>query len=36
MDGFGSNQGPANFHLLWMLKENGRLNGRDYLTEIIP
>lgn len=36
MDGFGSDQGAANFHLLWMLKENARLNGRDYLTEILP
>ena len=36
MDGFGSDQGAANFHLLWMLKENARLNGRDYLAEIIP
>ncbi len=36
MDGFGSDQGAANFHLLWMLKENARLNGRDYLAEILP
>ena len=36
MDGFGSDQGAANFHLLWMLKENARTNGRDYLAEILP
>ena len=36
MDGFGSDKGAANFHLLWMLKENARANGRDYLPEIIP
>jgi putative transposase len=36
MDGFGSDQGASNFHLLWMLKENARTNGRDYLSEILP
>ena len=36
MDGFGSDHGAANFHLLWMLKENARSNGRDYLNEILP
>ncbi|MBI2767906.1 MAG: hypothetical protein HYX53_18610, partial [Chloroflexi bacterium] len=36
MDGFGSDSGAANFHTLWMLKENARCNGRDYLTEIVP
>lgn len=36
MDGFGSDRGAANFHLLWMLKENARVNGRDYLAEILP
>lgn len=36
MDGFGSDKGLANFHLLWMLKENARLNNRDYLVELIP
>ena len=36
MDGFGSDQGAANFNLLWMLKENARINGRDYLKEILP
>lgn len=36
MDGFGSDRGAANFHLLWMLKENARSNGRDYLNEILP
>lgn len=36
MDGFGSDAGAANFHLLWMLKENARSNGRDYLREILP
>lgn len=36
MDGFGSDQGASNFHLLWMLKENARINGRDYLAEILP
>jgi transposase-like protein len=36
MDGFGSDAGAANFNLLWMLKENARTNGRDYLTEILP
>ncbi len=34
--GFGSDRGAANFHLLWMLKENARSNGRDYLREILP
>ena len=36
MDGFGSDAGAANFNLLWMLKENARINGRDYITEILP
>lgn len=36
MDGFGSDSGAANFYTLWMLKENARLNRRDYLAEIIP
>lgn len=36
MDGFKSDAGAANFHLVWMLKENARCNGRDYLSEIIP
>lgn len=36
MDGFGSDAGAANFHTLWMLKENARINGRDYLAEILP
>lgn len=36
MDGFGSDRGAANFHTLWMLKENARVNGRDYLPELIP
>lgn len=36
MDGFGSDEGASNFHLLWMLKENARSNGRDYLAEILP
>lgn len=36
MDGFGSDQGAANFHRLWMLKENARCNGRDYLPELFP
>lgn len=36
MDGFGSAAGAANFNLLWMLKENARVNGRDYLPEILP
>lgn len=36
MDGFGSDKGLSNFHLLWMLKENARVNGRDYLAEILP
>lgn len=36
MDGFGSDKGAANFHLIWMLKENARVNGRDYLAEILP
>ena len=36
MDGFGSDRGAANFHYLWMLKENARSNGRDYLAELIP
>lgn len=36
MDGFGSVRGMRNFHVLWMLKENARCNGRDYLPELIP
>lgn len=36
MDGFGADKGASNFHLLWMLKENARSNGRDYLPEILP
>jgi transposase-like protein len=36
MDGFGSDRGARNFHTLWMLKENARVNGRDYLRELIP
>lgn len=36
MDGFGSDEGAANIQLLWMLKENARINGRDYLREICP
>lgn len=36
MDGFGSDQGAAKFHLLWVLKESARLNDRDYLSEILP
>jgi len=36
MDGFGSDSGAANFQTLWMLKENARINGRDYLAEILP
>jgi transposase-like protein len=36
MDGFGSRRGIVNFHRLWMLKENARCNGRDYLPELIP
>lgn len=35
MDGFGSVRGMRNFHVLWMLKENARCNGRDYLPELI-
>ena len=35
MDGFGSEPGAENFVFLWMLKENARLNHRDYLTELI-
>ena len=36
MDRFGSDHGAANFHLLWMLKENARSNARDYLNQILP
>jgi len=36
MDGFGSDEGAGNFNLLWMFKENARINGRDYLSEILP
>lgn len=36
MDGFGSDSSAANFQTLWMLKENARINGRDYLVEILP
>jgi transposase-like protein len=36
MDGFGSDAGAANFDLLWMIKENARTNGRDFLPELHP
>jgi transposase-like protein len=36
MDGFKSTTSASNFHTLWMLKENARCNGRDYLPELIP
>ena len=35
MDGFGSTAGAKNFIGLWMAKENARVNGRDYLRELI-
>jgi len=36
MDGFKSTAGASNFYSLWMLKENARCNGRDYLPELLP
>jgi len=36
MDGFGSDKGASNFQLIWMIKENARQNGRDYLLELHP
>ena len=36
MDGFGSTDGATNFFACWMIRENARLNGRDYLRELIP
>lgn len=36
MDGFKSPSSASLFHTLWMLKENARHNGRDYLPELIP
>jgi transposase-like protein len=36
MDGFKSTSSASTFHTLWMLKENARINGRDYLPEILP
>ena len=35
MDGFGSDDGIKNFIFLWMLKENARVNGRDFLPELV-
>ena len=36
MDGFKTTKAASNFHTLWMLRENARCNGRDYLPELIP
>lgn len=35
MDGFKTTASASTFHTLWMLKENARCNGRDYLPELI-
>lgn len=36
MDGFGSWQGAKNFARLWMLKENARAQGQDWMEAIMP
>lgn len=36
MDGFGSWQGARNFATLWMLKENARATGQDWMEVIMP
>ena len=36
MDGFGSWQGARNFATLWMLKENARSAGQDWMEVIMP
>jgi len=36
MDGFGSWQGARNFATLWMLKENARCGGQDWMEVIMP
>jgi transposase-like protein len=36
MDGFGSDQGAANFGTLWMLKENARALGLNWMEVIMP
>lgn len=36
MDGFGSHAGARNFSMLWMLKENARNLGLDWMEVIMP
>ncbi len=36
MDGFGSHAGARNFSTLWMLKENARNLGLDWMEVIMP
>lgn len=36
MDGFGSWRGARNFATLWMLKENARAQGHDWMEVIMP
>jgi transposase-like protein len=36
MDGFGSDEGATNFGTLWMLKENARSLGLDWMEVIMP
>ena len=36
MDGFGSWHGARNFATLWMLKENARATGEDWMEAIMP
>jgi transposase-like protein len=36
MDGFGSKAGAKNFGILWMLKENARLLGLNWMEVIMP
>lgn len=36
MDGFGSHAGARNFSALWMLKENARSLGLDWMEVIMP
>jgi len=35
MDGFKSDQGAENFNRLWMVKENARKRGQDWLWEVL-
>jgi hypothetical protein len=36
MDGFGSWSGARNFGGLWMVKENCREAGKDWMEAIMP